>query len=173
MKPCTAEGLGFDLEGDWRTGSSHAILVMLIGLLDDLPDLEAGMAQLLPHETECTDVTARRVHQFGVVALAATGTALAWASPEVPAGPLLILAAAACCLRRATRALAGEVRVPTGRSLVLQAPCPSCAADNSAYFGDILGVVHAASIDERGRVHPTEYYLRRVDLPGVNSRQVA
>ena len=39
------------------------------------------MAQLLPHETECTDVTARRVHQFGVVALAVTGTALAWAAP--------------------------------------------------------------------------------------------
>ena len=48
------------------------------------------MAQLLPHETECTDVTARRVHQFGVVALAVTGTALAWAAPEVPAGALVI-----------------------------------------------------------------------------------
>ena len=52
------------------------------------------MAQLLPHETECTDVTARRVHQFGVVALAVTGTALAWAAPEVPAGALVIMAAA-------------------------------------------------------------------------------
>jgi hypothetical protein len=67
---------------------------MLIGLLDDSPDQEAGMAQLLPHETECTDVTARRVHQFGVVALAVTGTVLAWAAPEVPAGALVILAAA-------------------------------------------------------------------------------
>ena len=39
--------------------------------------------------------------------------------------------------------------------------------------GDILGIVHAASIDERGRVHPTEYYLRRTDLVSTNSRQVA
>lgn len=39
--------------------------------------------------------------------------------------------------------------------------------------GDILGIVHAASIDERGRVHPTEYYLRRTDLASTNSRQVA
>ena len=31
--------------------------------------------------------------------------------------------------------------------------------------GDILGIVHAASIDEKGRVHPTEYYLRRIDPP--------
>ena len=29
--------------------------------------------------------------------------------------------------------------------------------------GDVLAIVHAASIDEKGRVHPTEYYLRRVD----------
>ena len=39
--------------------------------------------------------------------------------------------------------------------------------------GDILAIVHAAAIDERGRIHPTEYYLRRTDPPGVNSRQVA
>ena len=31
--------------------------------------------------------------------------------------------------------------------------------------GDILGILHAASIDEKGRCHPTEYYLRRIDPP--------
>jgi hypothetical protein len=67
---------------------------MLIGLLDDLPDQEADMAQSLAHETECTDVTARRVHQFGVVALAVTGTVLAWATPEVPVGAVVILVGA-------------------------------------------------------------------------------
>jgi hypothetical protein len=67
---------------------------LLIGLLDNSPNPEVGMAQRLPHETECTDVTARRVHQFGVVALSVTGTALAWASPEAPVGALVILAAA-------------------------------------------------------------------------------
>lgn len=39
--------------------------------------------------------------------------------------------------------------------------------------GDILGIVHAASIDERGRCHPTEYYLRRIDPPGSSSALVA
>jgi hypothetical protein len=39
--------------------------------------------------------------------------------------------------------------------------------------GDILGIVHAASIDEKGRCHPTEYYLRRMDPPQHNSRLVA
>jgi hypothetical protein len=67
---------------------------LLIGLLDDSPDQEAGMAQLLPHETECTDVTARRAHQFGVVALAVTGTTFAWVSPEASVGALIILVAA-------------------------------------------------------------------------------
>lgn len=39
--------------------------------------------------------------------------------------------------------------------------------------GDILGIVHAASIDEKGRVHPTEYYLRRIDPPHHVPRLVA
>ena len=39
--------------------------------------------------------------------------------------------------------------------------------------GDILGIVHAASIDEKGRVHPTEYYLRRIDPPKQYPRLVA
>jgi len=39
--------------------------------------------------------------------------------------------------------------------------------------GDVLGIVHAASIDERGRCHPTEYYLRRLDPPASWPRLVA
>ena len=39
--------------------------------------------------------------------------------------------------------------------------------------GDILGIMHAASIDERGRCHPTEYYLRRLDPPLLQARRVA
>jgi hypothetical protein len=39
--------------------------------------------------------------------------------------------------------------------------------------GDILGIVHAASIDEKGRCHPTEYYLRRLDPPHATPRAVA
>ncbi len=39
--------------------------------------------------------------------------------------------------------------------------------------GDILGIVHAAAIDDMGRVHPTEYYLRRVDPPSQRRRLVA
>lgn len=39
--------------------------------------------------------------------------------------------------------------------------------------GDVLGIMHAASIDERGRCHPTEYYLRRMDPPGLQPRLVA
>jgi hypothetical protein len=39
--------------------------------------------------------------------------------------------------------------------------------------GDVLGIVHAASIDEKGRCHPTEYYLRRIDPPGASPRLVA
>lgn len=39
--------------------------------------------------------------------------------------------------------------------------------------GDILAIVHAASIDEKGRCYPTEYYLRRVDPPHRNSKLVA
>lgn len=58
--------------------------------------------------------------------------------------------------------------------------CPSPDIRRKAYEtviydedGDILGIVHAASIDERGRCHPTEYYLRRLDPPGLSPRQVA
>ena len=39
--------------------------------------------------------------------------------------------------------------------------------------GDVLGIVHAASIDERGRCHPTAYYLRRNDPPHAVPRAVA
>jgi len=39
--------------------------------------------------------------------------------------------------------------------------------------GDILGIVHAAAIDDKGRVHPTEYYLRRLDPPHRYPRLVA
>ena len=39
--------------------------------------------------------------------------------------------------------------------------------------GDILGIVHAASIDEHGRCHPTAYYLRRIDPPHTMPRAVA
>ncbi|MFM7273662.1 MAG: hypothetical protein ACKO4A_07375 [Gammaproteobacteria bacterium] len=39
--------------------------------------------------------------------------------------------------------------------------------------GDILGIVQAASIDERGRCHPTEYFLRRLDPAGENPALVA
>ena len=56
-----------------------------------------------------------------------------------------------------------EFKVRLGRS-------PGCDIRRKAYEtvicdseGDVLGIVHAASIDEKGRVHPTEYYLRRVD----------
>lgn len=37
--------------------------------------------------------------------------------------------------------------------------------------GDILGIVHAASIDETGAVHPTRYHLRRTE-PGVAVSQL-
>jgi hypothetical protein len=57
---------------------------------------------------------------------------------------------------------------------------PGCAIRRKAYEtvicddeGDILGIVHAASIDEKGRVHPTEYYLRRLDPPRRHPRLVA
>lgn len=57
---------------------------------------------------------------------------------------------------------------------------PGCDIRRKAYEtvicdgeGDVLGIVHAASIDEKGRVHPTEYYLRRVDPPQRKSRLVA
>ncbi len=39
--------------------------------------------------------------------------------------------------------------------------------------GDILGIVHAAAIDDKGRVHPTEYFLRRTDPPHRHPRLVA
>jgi hypothetical protein len=39
--------------------------------------------------------------------------------------------------------------------------------------GDILGIMHAASIDEKGRVHPTQYYLRRMDPPVAGLSLVA
>ena len=39
--------------------------------------------------------------------------------------------------------------------------------------GDILGIMHAASIDEHGRCHPTEYYLRRVEFPAAEMSLVA
>jgi hypothetical protein len=39
--------------------------------------------------------------------------------------------------------------------------------------GDVLGIVHAASIDEKGRCHPTEYFLRRLDPPHATPRAVA
>lgn len=39
--------------------------------------------------------------------------------------------------------------------------------------GDILGIMYAASIDERGRCHPTEYYLRRTDPVQTQVRLVA
>lgn len=39
--------------------------------------------------------------------------------------------------------------------------------------GDILGIIHAASIDETGRCHPTEYYLRRVEPQRTPIRLVA
>lgn len=39
--------------------------------------------------------------------------------------------------------------------------------------GDLLAIVHAAAIDEKGRVHPTEYYLRRIDPPAQKPRLVA
>lgn len=58
--------------------------------------------------------------------------------------------------------------------------CPGCAVRRKGYeteiydsAGDILGIVHAASIDEKGRCHPTAYYLRRVDLQQDCSRLVA
>ena len=39
--------------------------------------------------------------------------------------------------------------------------------------GDILGIFHAASIDEKGRCHPTAYYLRRANPPHATPRAVA
>lgn len=57
---------------------------------------------------------------------------------------------------------------------------PGCEIRHKGYetvifdnVGDILGIVHAAAIDEKGRCHPTEYYLRRIDLPQQGSRRVA
>lgn len=57
---------------------------------------------------------------------------------------------------------------------------PGCEIRRRAYEtviydgeGDVLGIVHAASIDEKGRVHPTEYYLRRIDPPQLRPRLVA
>ena len=40
-------------------------------------------------------------------------------------------------------------------------------------LGDILAIMHAASIDESGRCHPTEYFLRRIDPPPHPARLVA
>ena len=51
------------------------------------------MAEAIAHETECTDVTARRAHQFGVVGLSVLGIAFAWIVPEMPTGGILLLAA--------------------------------------------------------------------------------
>ena len=39
--------------------------------------------------------------------------------------------------------------------------------------GDLLGIMHAASIDERGKVHPTAYYLRRSEPEHIATRLVA
>jgi len=39
--------------------------------------------------------------------------------------------------------------------------------------GDILGLVHAAAIDECGDCHPTRYYLRRHELPVAHEQMVA
>jgi len=39
--------------------------------------------------------------------------------------------------------------------------------------GDILGIVHAASIDENGTVYPTSYYLRRTEPAADASQRVA
>jgi len=57
---------------------------------------------------------------------------------------------------------------------------PGCDIRRKAYEtviydsdGDILGIVHAASIDDKGRVHPTGYFLRRLDPPQQNPRLVA
>ena len=57
---------------------------------------------------------------------------------------------------------------------------PGCDIRRKAYetviydhAGDILGIMHAASIDEKGRCHPTEYYLRRVNPPLLHPRLVA
>ncbi|NDF53828.1 MAG: hypothetical protein EB145_06515 [Proteobacteria bacterium] len=57
------------------------------------PDRETVMAEAIAHETECTDVTARRAHQFGVVGLSVLGIAFAWIAPEMPTGGILLLAA--------------------------------------------------------------------------------
>ena len=58
--------------------------------------------------------------------------------------------------------------------------CPNPDIRRKAYetvifdgAGDILGILHAASIDEKGRCHPTEYYLRRIDPPQRQLRLVA
>ena len=57
---------------------------------------------------------------------------------------------------------------------------PGCDVRRKAYEtviydrqGDVLSIVHAASIDEKGRVHPTEYYLRRIEPPQQSPRLVA
>ena len=39
--------------------------------------------------------------------------------------------------------------------------------------GDLLGIMHAASIDERGKVHPTDYFLRRSEPAQASTRLVA
>ena len=56
--------------------------------------------------------------------------------------------------------------------------CPDLDIRRKAYetviydrAGDILGILHAASIDEKGRCHPTEYYLRRIDPPQRQPQQ--
>ncbi len=51
------------------------------------------MSEAVARETECTDVTARRVHQFGVVGLSLLGISFAWVVPEMPTGGVLLLAA--------------------------------------------------------------------------------
>jgi hypothetical protein len=57
---------------------------------------------------------------------------------------------------------------------------PGCGVRRRAFetvildaMGDVLAIMHAAAIDERGRCHPTEYYLRRVDPPRQRLRLVA
>lgn len=51
------------------------------------------MAVRALHQTECTDVTARRAHQYGVVSLSLIGIATAWFSTEVVVAGVLLLGA--------------------------------------------------------------------------------
>jgi hypothetical protein len=57
---------------------------------------------------------------------------------------------------------------------------PGCTVRRRAFetvihddAGDVLAIMHAASIDERGRCHPTEYYLRRAEPVPSRLRLVA